>query len=383
MSQLAIVAVGYNRPDGLNRLLHSLERASYGDDSVTLIISVDNSGSPETEKAARSFHWTHGEKRVRTFPERQGLRRHILSCGEFLREFDAIAVLEDDLVVSPAFYTYMQQAVSYYADEEGIAGVSLYAPRTNINNLLPFTPESGMYDVYLMQVAQSWGQIWLKKQWFAFMEWYEKKAALPLAAEDFPHAVSGWPETSWLKYHIKYCVAENKFFVYPYCALSTCFDEAGTHEKKTLDRYNVPISAGGAYRYTFAPLDTGIRYDVFYERIGLERALSLPEGSLCTDIYGSRESFGGKRYVLTRQCLPYEKLASFALRMRPQECNILYGQEGEDIFLYDTDVSRPAVKEKKTDRAHKTVDYYYNIACKFTDVLRYSWYRIVNKIKRK
>ena len=111
MSNYALVVIGYNRIPGMLRLLESIEHAEYGNDQVTLIVSLDNCGDSGPEEAAKSFRWTHGEKIVRTFPERQGLRNHILSCGDFLKEYDAIAVLEDDLLVSPAYYQYMKQAV--------------------------------------------------------------------------------------------------------------------------------------------------------------------------------------------------------------------------------------------------------------------------------
>lgn len=380
---LAVIAIGYNRTDGLIRLLNSLERANYCGDKVPLIISIDNSGSDDVEIMAKNFIWSHGEKIIRTFPERQGLRRHVLSCGDYLEKYDAVAVFEDDLLASPAYYTYMRQAVAYYKDSDEIAGISLYSHRTNLNNLLPFTADGGYSDVFFMQFAPSWGQIWMRKQWFAFKEWYEKNEGKPLASGEVPKAVSGWPDTSWLKYHIKYCIAENKFFVYPYCALSTCFDDAGTHCKKSDDRYNVPISSGSSYNYTFCPFSDGIKYDAFFERIGLEKYLSLPENSLCSDVYGYRESYLNKKYILTRNILPYKKVKTFAMSMRPQECNIIYNVEGDEIKLYDSDEECPLEKEKKTSRAHKTVDYYYNIACKFTDVLKYSWYRIKDKFNKK
>ena len=106
MSKYAVVVVGYNRVGGMLRLLESLEKAQYGEDKLTLIISLDNCGKSGPEEAAKSFVWSHGEKIVRTFPKRQGLRKHILSCGEYLKEYDAIAVLEDDLLVSPTHQIY-------------------------------------------------------------------------------------------------------------------------------------------------------------------------------------------------------------------------------------------------------------------------------------
>ena len=75
MKKLAILAIGYNRVDSISRLLESLNVANYGGDQVPLIISIDNSGSDDVEKYANQFLWKHGEKIVKTYPERLGLRK--------------------------------------------------------------------------------------------------------------------------------------------------------------------------------------------------------------------------------------------------------------------------------------------------------------------
>lgn len=378
----AIVAIGYNRTDGLLRLLDSLERADYEGEEVPLIVSLDNSGRKDAENAARAFLWSHGEKIVRVFPERQGLKKHILSCGEFLNDYDAIAVFEDDLVASPAFYSYMKQSTEYYHDDDTIAGISLYSHAINQGPLLPFVPEKGGADVYFIRFAPSWGQIWLKKQWFAFRDWYRENADKPFATPYLPRAICGWGENSWLKYHIKYCIEQGKYFVYPYHALSTCFDDAGAHREKSNDRFNVPMQTGKA-EYRFCKTYEGIRYDGFFEREGLEGVLSLKESVLCVDLYGCKERFEPYDYLLSRKRLPYKKIASYGMKMRPQESNVECGIKGEDIFLYDLNQPQRAEKTNKTAFARKTVDYYYNISCKFTDVLRYCAARVKEKIFKK
>ena len=106
----------------------------------------------------------------------------------------------------------------------------------NYQNQKPFYPLQTDSDVYLMQCAQSWGQVWMKKQWFEFKEWYivhnEEFHELP----HLPNAICNWPKSSWLKYHTRYCIEKNKYFVYPYVSLSTNNADIGTHynQKTTL-----------------------------------------------------------------------------------------------------------------------------------------------------
>ena len=107
--KIAIIVVGYNRIEGLIRLLDSLTAAEYGGDRPTLILSIDKSNTDAVEKFANEYVWIHGEKIVRTFPENQGLKKHILSCGDFFSDFDELIILEDDIFVAPSFYLFAKQ----------------------------------------------------------------------------------------------------------------------------------------------------------------------------------------------------------------------------------------------------------------------------------
>lgn len=381
MSRYALIAIGYNRVPGMMRLLDSLSNAVY-DEPVDLIISLDTCGSSSVEEAVSDFEWTHGKKIIRTFPERQGLRRHVLSCGDYLNEYEAVAVFEDDIVAASGFFSYMKQCAEYYADCENIAGISLYSHRINVNNNLPFDPQQGTDDVYFMQFAQSWGQVWLKKQWFAFAQWYAAHCDEPVESPDIPSFVSHWSQNSWLKYHIKYCISENKYFVYPYKSLSTCFSDIGQHCKAETDYFQVALMSGVQNNYRLCRADdaNAIRYDAFYEREGLEMALGLPSGSLCTDIYGTKGNRESRRYWLTRANAGFKVIASYALHMRPHESNVTGGILGEDIFLYDTQQDAVAGKSSRAEQNSRTISYYYNIAVSTKKVIDHLLMKVRKKV---
>lgn len=382
MSNYALVVIGYNRIPGMLRLLNSLEHADYGNDQVTLIVSLDNCGNSEPEKAAKNFVWSHGEKIVRTFPERQGLRKHILSCGDYLNTYDAIAVLEDDLIVSPAFYDFMKQAVEFYKDEKSIAGISLYSHKLNVNRDLPFIPQPDAYDNFFMQFAQSWGQVWMKKQWFEFEKWYEEHAEEPVEADNVPAFVSSWPKTSWLKYHIKYCISENKYFVYPYHSFTSCYSDAGEHCKEANTIFQVPLVRKAGMQFRFCKdLKEGICYDAFFERQGIACFTGCKESELCIDLYGTKGNREKKRYWLTRELLPYEVVESYDFCLRPQECNVMEHISGDCIYLYDTQKSK--VVDKKSNReSFRTITYYYNITARWREVLEYFIVRMKDRMKK-
>ena len=114
MSNIAIVVIGYNRPNSMQRLLNSLKVAEYYLDDVPLIISIDNSGSNNVKEVAEKFIWPYGKKTIKTYNKRLGLKKHILECGKYTLSYKNIIVLEDDIYVSPVFYKFAKEAVEFY-----------------------------------------------------------------------------------------------------------------------------------------------------------------------------------------------------------------------------------------------------------------------------
>lgn len=362
MKKYGIIVVGYNRTHSIKRLLDALDRADYKNETVTLIISIDNSGSDDVEKLAQSFEWKYGNKIVKTYSERQGLRKHILRCGDYIEEYqlDAAAIFEDDIYPSPAFFNYMRQAVEYYCDDMDIAGISLYTHLWNVNASLPFQPAYNGYDNFFLCYAQSWGQIWLKNQWIEFKKWYEQNSGRLSLCNGIPQYVLKWPETSWLKYHIAYCVEKKKYFVYPYESLATCFAEAGEHTVDHISLYNVPLMSNADRIYSFDNLtNASVKYNVFFEREGLGKYLDLPEDELCVDLYGCRSDCMNYKYLITYKVLPYKLVDSYAMEMRPHEDNIVHGIKGKKIFLYD--LSQKDGNEEKNALKIEMLSYYFRL----------------------
>jgi len=330
---IAIVVVTYNRIDSLKRLLCSLSNAVYCQ-SVSLIISIDKSDSSIIEEYADSFDWKYGPKIVKKHAFNLGLRKHILSIGDFTEYYDGIVVLEDDLVVSPSFFYYTLDTLSKYSGDERIAGISLYNFSTNFQNYLPFIPEKNGFDVFFFQNAQSWGQIWTKDKWNEFKKWYENNNEEFTEKPNIPLNICKWGKNSWLKYHIKYCIECNKYFVYPYISLSFNSGESGTHSKVLNNNPHCEINWGVQEHFRLPGFEDAIKYDAFYERVGLENYLSIKD--VCVDIYGSKGNREGKRFWLTTNREPYKIIDEYGLMYIPVEENIIQAVKGKGIFLYDT-----------------------------------------------
>lgn len=335
--KLAICIITYNRPDSLNRVLSSIHQADYAEDEVDLFISIDYSGSDSVEKAADKYEWAHGKKHVIAHRENLGLRKHILSCGEFVYDYDGLIVLEDDVYVAPSFYIYAKLCVDKYHDDESVAGISLYSFHLNYHNKLPFEPLVSNSDVYLMQNAQSWGQVWMPKQWKAFKNWYKDNSGDFEEMPHLPKSICSW-KRSWLKYHTRYCIEQNKFFIYPYIAQSTCFSDVGDHTSANSSFIQVQLASREKKSFILNP---SVIYDAFFENCRLAETLGIPSEDLCVDIYGDKNNRTNCRYWLTREIHDYKILKSFGLQMRPMEMNVIRSIAGNEIFLYDTHHTEP------------------------------------------
>lgn len=378
--KLAICVISYNRPLSTKRCLEAINKAYYGDDSVDLIISIDYSGQNDVEKVANNFNWKYGEKRVVAHSKNLGLRKHVLSCGDFTQEYDGLIVLEDDIFVAPSFFQYAKSCVNEYFENESIAGISLYSFHINYHNFLPFTPETSDSDVFLMQNAQSWGQIWMKKQWNAFKIWYENNSDQFPEMPHLPRSICRW-EKSWLKYHTRYCIEEKKYFVYPYVSQSTCFSDVGEHTNISNTLMQVPIGRNIKSNYRLNPT---IKYDAFFENMALPEFMGYRSNETCIDLYGEKDNRENKRYWLSRKIMDFGIVKSFALELKPIENNILFDIKGSGIFLYDTATEGKNTFSKKTGSVN-FISYIYNlrigvkssikmairtIYCKFLSILK-------------
>ena len=370
---IAIVVVAYNRTDSVSRLLSSLNNAHYSV-PAPLIISIDKSKTDDVEKLADSFIWKHGPKRVIKHEHNLGLRNHILSIGKLTEEFDNLIVLEDDLIVSNCFYDYALAAVDKYKDNPQIAGISLYNPNYNFYRSLPFSPRKDEYDAYLMQIAQSWGQIWMRKQWKEFYNWYLKNSEEFGILPHLPINICLWGKNSWLKYHNKYCIEQNKFFVYPYVSLTSNMGFAGAHAKIGTNITRVALQCGQKYTYQFPDMCSSNKYDAFYESLSISDVLT--EKDICVDLYGLKQNFESRRYWLTSNKADFKIVKTFGVYYYPIEENIRNNAEGSVIFLYDTTQKE---RNRVPDNTFELISYYFKIRAIYTNLKRIGFIKFIYK----
>ncbi|KQS30695.1 hypothetical protein [Dyadobacter sp. Leaf189] len=373
----AIVVVGYNRPEALRRLLKSLALSDFNSQDITLHISIDRSGNEEVYETAQNFNWPYGPKVVDISEVRLGLKNHILKCGNLTTIYGSVIILEDDLYVSRNFYAYTQQTLKAFGEDERISGISLYSHKWNVIKNRPFVPEYNSCDVFLMQFAQSWGQCWNYSMWQAFTSWYNSSPSDEYRRTNIHTKIKNWSESSWLKHFMAYTVATNKYFVYPYHSLTTNFNDAGTHTKTLNTGNQVPL-ASGTRKYLIPSFENCVKYDSFFERVGLSEHLGLDEKMLAVDLYASKDISESVQYLLSPKPMPYLVKAHYGLKLRPHELNVIHEVQGDDILLYDLSV--PAPQPRST--SFETFGLIYDLkSITIKELISVTAFKIIKKIK--
>lgn len=341
--KIAIVVIGYNRIVAISRLLECLNKAEYPSNDIPLVISIDASGNEELYSYVREYKWLHGEKFVNIQEQRLGLKNHIFQCASLSSYFRAVVLLEDDLFLSPFFYRYVLQAVDKYENEDRVAEIALYTNEMNGYTGFPFYPLQNGSDTFLMQDVCTSGECITERMWQGFMEWYSKPENEDISKIDMQPAIKAWTK-AWSKPFNAYVVSQNLHVVYPRAAVSTNFNDVGTHgvsEDDAVTQINLSEHKTEYRMFDFDELST---YDIFCNNEALYEWLKLSREEVCLDLYGTHEN-PGRRYILSTRHLPYKVKDSYALSMKPIELNIKYGIKGEGIYLYDTKDRKKCEKE--------------------------------------
>lgn len=339
MLRPAIVIPAFNRAGPLLRLLDSLGRACYPQDDIPLIISIDRDSTGhnlEVLSAAEDFSWPYGEKRVILKEDHLGLVKHINWCSSLSKEFGSIILLEDDLYLSPVYYTYASQALTVYQNVQQIAGISLYALWFNGYTHQPFIPLPDESDIFYLQIPYSQGQAFTGLQWQRYEDWIAQ-GDYKVRPEDNIHSMfMQFEAEEWFPTRTKYLVNNDLYYVYPRQSLSTSFGDPGTHFSRpspflqaSLQRYQT--------EYHFKSLDESAAvYDSFFEMHPNRLARVVPELegiSFDVDLYATKKphNLRTSSVLTTRGCR--SPILTFAKELWPLEANLIDGIRGEGISL--------------------------------------------------
>jgi hypothetical protein len=159
-----VVLFAYDRLDHLKRTLESLLGNSLAGKS-DLIVYADAARTPEKSQrvaAVRAHLATITGFRsvtVRPRAENFGLARSIIEgVAEVLQQSERIIVLEDDMVTSPHFLSYMNEGLARYADDERVASIHAYV----------YPVDQPLPETFFLPGADCWGWATWRRGWACF-----------------------------------------------------------------------------------------------------------------------------------------------------------------------------------------------------------------------
>jgi len=160
-----VILFVYNRPWHTRQTIDSLKKNELAD-STELIVFSD---APKNEKAesqvkeVRDYLKTiEGFKSVKIIEREHnwGLAASIIDgVTEVVNEYGRVIVLEDDIVTSPVFLQYMNQALDFYADKKDVWHISGWS--------YPIESE-GLGDAFLWRGMNCWGWATWSDRWKHF-----------------------------------------------------------------------------------------------------------------------------------------------------------------------------------------------------------------------
>ena len=163
MSLSPVLLFTYNRPEHTRLTLEALRKNHLSDRSRLYIFSDGYRNETDREevmkvreliRSVEGFAAIHIEERT----ENMGLARNIIEgVTRVVNEHGKVIVLEDDLITSPYFLTFMNDVLERYEQEEKIGHVQGFC-----------FPLQGLPDAFLIKWTGSWGWATWKRAWDLF-----------------------------------------------------------------------------------------------------------------------------------------------------------------------------------------------------------------------
>lgn len=165
MKKAPIAIFAYNRPAHFMKTIDALLKNELADESELFIFSDgprSNEDRHSIEQVRKNARRIKGFKKV-TLIERKinyGLADSIVEgVTTLIEKYGRVIVLEDDLVTSPFFLSYMNEALDRYAYDERVMHIAAYMPPIDTNGL----PES-----FFLRQSSCWGWASWHRAWKHF-----------------------------------------------------------------------------------------------------------------------------------------------------------------------------------------------------------------------
>ena len=256
----------YKRLNETQQTIEALKK-NYLANQTDLYIFADGSKNEtdilKVNEVRKYIHTITGFKTINIIesPTNKGLANSIISgVSKIINQYGKAIVMEDDLVSSPNFLDFMNQALEFYNSDFKIFSISGYSMN------LPSLSKHPKY-FYLGYRAASWGWATWADRWnpidwevkdFTDFKWnFTKQIKFMRGGSDMPRMLKKQMNGKLDSWAIRWCYhqfKQNTLTVYPQKSKIICigFGENATHTKYP-KRFNTE-------------LDTGIRKEFLFEQ---------------------------------------------------------------------------------------------------------------------
>lgn len=162
-----ILLFAYNRPDHLEHCIESLERCKNFHRSSLFLYCDGPKGNADSREIelidsvrAIATRISHRKNTYLKFSSKnKGLAKSIIDgVSQIVEEFGKVIVLEDDLLVSPSFLDFMNEALLEYENEEKVISISGYI----------YPIQKKLRPTFFLRGADCWGWATWKRGWKLF-----------------------------------------------------------------------------------------------------------------------------------------------------------------------------------------------------------------------
>ncbi|NVK51785.1 MAG: glycosyltransferase [Flavobacteriaceae bacterium] len=265
MKELAPICLfTYNRFDETKQTVEALQKNFLAKESDLIIFSDGAKNDKVLEKILKIRKYLKtidGFKSVKIYesPTNQGLATSIINgVSQVIKKYKKVVVLEDDLITSPNFLNFINQALSFYKEKKDVFSISGYTmDLRSLNNYEK--------DYYLGLRASSWGWgIWIDR--WGNVDWsvedYDNfkwnlmsQYRFMKGGSDLPHMLRKQMNKKIDSWAIRWCYYQFKnnlltVFASKSKIVSIGFGPEATHTKKT-DRFETKLDDGSKRIFEF------------------------------------------------------------------------------------------------------------------------------------
>lgn len=244
-----IVIFVYNRLDHTKQTIEALARNDLANASEVFIYSdaaKTDQGAEKVEAVRQYVDSIIPDSLFKSVTiikaeSNRGLADSVINgVSEIINRFGKVIVVEDDLVTTPDFLSYMNRALDFYRDDPKIWSISGYSFKMKI-------PKSYKHDVFLSYRASSWGYAtwanrwntvdWELTEYQQFSKDRKMQHVLNRGGRDLSLMVHDQMEGRIDSWAIRWCyeqAKQDKYTVYPIYSLvrNLGLDGSGTHGKQ-------------------------------------------------------------------------------------------------------------------------------------------------------